>query len=41
MDGALADMIHTDPPYNVDYGVSKNPRHKIRTIENDKQSPEE
>ena len=34
-------MIHTDPPYNVDYGVSKNPRHKIRTIENDKQSPEE
>jgi site-specific DNA-methyltransferase (adenine-specific) len=41
MDGKLADMIHTDPPYNVDYGVSKNPRHKIRTIENDKQSPEE
>ena len=41
MDGKLADMIHTDPPYNVDYGVSKNPRHKIRTIENDKQSPEQ
>lgn len=40
MDGKLADMIHTDPPYNVDYGVSKNPKHKIRTIENDKQSPE-
>ena len=34
-------MIHTYPPYNVDYGASKNPRHKIRTIENDKQSPEE
>ena len=41
MEGALSDMIHTDPPYNVDYGVSKNPRHKIRTIENDKQSPEQ
>jgi DNA modification methylase len=36
MDGKLADMIHTDPPYNVDYGSSKNPRHKIRSIENDK-----
>ena len=34
-------MIFTDPPYNVDYGVSKNPKHKIRTIENDKQSPKE
>lgn len=41
MDGKKSAMIHTDPPYNVDYGVSKNPRHKIRTIENDKQSPEE
>ena len=36
-----ADMVFTDPPYNVDYGVSKDPRHKIRTIENDKQSPAE
>ena len=34
-----ANMVFTDPPYNVDYGVSKNPRHKIRKIENDKQSP--
>jgi DNA modification methylase len=41
MDGKKAAMIHTDPPYNVDYGVSKKPSHKIRTIENDKQSPEE
>jgi len=41
MDGKKAQMIHTDPPYNVDYGVSKKPRHKIRTIENDKQSPQE
>ena len=38
MNGELSDMIFTDPPYNVDYGVSKKPRHKIRTIENDKQS---
>jgi len=41
MNGTLSDMIFTDPPYNVDYGASKNPRHKIRTIENDKQSPKE
>lgn len=41
MGGGRSKMIHTDPPYNVDYGVSKKPRHKIRTIENDKQSPEE
>jgi len=41
MGGNKADMVFTDPPYNVDYGVSKKPRHKIRTIANDKQSPEE
>jgi len=41
MDGQKANMIHTDPPYNVDYGVSKNPKHKYRPIENDKQSPME
>jgi len=50
MDGQKADMVFTDPPYNIDYGVSKNPRHKIRTmnprhkirtIENDKQSDNE
>lgn len=35
MDGNKSKMIHTDPPYNVDYGSSKNPRHKIRSIEND------
>ena len=35
MDGQKADMIHTDPPYNIDYGVTKDPRHKIRTIKND------
>lgn len=36
MAGKIARMIHTDPPYNVDYGVSKKPKHKIRTIKNDK-----
>jgi DNA modification methylase len=35
MDGKKANMIHTDPPYNVSYGSTKNPKHKIRTIEND------
>lgn len=30
-----ADMVFTDPPYNVNYGSSKNPRHKIRSIESD------
>jgi hypothetical protein len=33
MDGKLSDMIHTDPPYNVDYGSSK--KQKVRSIEND------
>jgi len=36
MQGRIADMVHCDPPYNVAYGESKNPRHKIRSIENDK-----
>jgi DNA modification methylase len=35
MDGQKADMVFTDPPYNVDYGASKKPRHKIRNIQND------
>jgi len=35
-------MAFTDPPYNVDYGVNKHhPTHKIRSIENDKQSPQD
>ena len=36
-----ATMIFTDPPYNVDYGSSKNPRHKIRSIENDNLSDDD
>lgn len=38
MDGKKADMVHTDPPYNVDYGASKKTRHKKGKIENDKMS---
>jgi len=36
MGGEKADLVYTDPPYNVAYGESKNPRHKIRDIQNDK-----
>lgn len=36
MDGEKADMVFTDPPYNVAYGENKdNPEHKIRSITND------
>jgi DNA modification methylase len=36
LDGKKADLIFTDPPYNVDYGSSKNhPEWKIRSIAND------
>jgi DNA modification methylase len=42
MKGSLSDMIFTDPPYNVDYGANKkHPSWKIRSIENDKQTPKE
>jgi DNA modification methylase len=41
LQGEQSNMVFTDPPYNVDYGANKNPRHKIRQIKNDKQSPEE
>ena len=40
MNGEKADMVFTDPPYNVDYGASKNPRHKIRSIKNDSMGTE-
>jgi len=40
MDGKKADMVFTDPPYNVDYGISKKPRHKYRKIKGDKQDAE-
>jgi DNA modification methylase len=36
MAGKKADLIFTDPPYNVDYGSSKNhPTWKVRSIAND------
>lgn len=39
MKGEKADLIFTDPPYNVDYGSSKNhPEWKIRSIDNDNMS---
>ncbi|HBG25942.1 MAG: hypothetical protein A2Y10_19340 [Planctomycetes bacterium GWF2_41_51] len=41
MNGDKAGLIFTDPPYNVNYGISKNPRHKIRSIENDSMSTDE
>ncbi|MFH1486036.1 MAG: ParB N-terminal domain-containing protein, partial [Chloroflexota bacterium] len=41
LDGHKTAMVFTDPPYNVRYGESKNPKHKIREIENDWQSPAE
>ena len=41
MEGHRAGMIHTDPPYNVDYGIAKHPSHKFRKMKGDKQTPEQ
>jgi DNA modification methylase len=41
MDGQKADMVFTDPPYNIDYGNNKSQKHKIRPIENDNMSAED
>lgn len=38
MDGSKADMVFTDPPYNIDYGNIKHPKSKVRPIENDNMS---
>tara|TARA_R100001082_G_scaffold10653_1_gene5835 strand:- start:237 stop:1430 length:1194 start_codon:yes stop_codon:yes gene_type:complete len=35
MDGKKADMVFTDPPYNINYGTFKGPKFKVRSIEND------
>jgi|TARA_R100001460_G_scaffold10278_7_gene24333 DNA modification methylase len=35
MNNERADMIFTDPPWNVNYGDNDNPRYKSRTILND------
>lgn len=39
--GGRAHMCFTDPPYNVDYGRTINPRHKKRSIKNDAMEPEQ
>ena len=41
MNGEKADMVFTDPPYNVDYGNIKHPKFKQRSIENDNMSGQE
>jgi len=41
MNGKKADMVFTDPPYNVDYGNIKHPKFKMRSIKNDNQAPHE
>lgn len=41
MGGVKADMVFTDPPWNVNYGASENPRWKQRTIKNDFMGTEE
>jgi len=38
MDGNKADLVFTDPPYNIDYGNIKHPKFKQRNIENDNMS---
>jgi DNA modification methylase len=38
MKGEKADMIFTDPPYNINYGNIKHPKFKQRDIENDNMS---
>lgn len=37
-DGQKADMMFTDPPYNVDYGGTDHPTWKRRSIQNDNMS---
>jgi len=41
MDGQKADMVFTDPPYNINYGNIKHPKFKVREIENDNMSGSE
>jgi DNA modification methylase len=38
MGAEKAHLVFTDPPYNVDYGISKHPSHKFRKIKNDAMS---
>lgn len=41
MKGQKADMVFTDPPYNINYGNIKHPKFKQREIENDNMSKED
>jgi len=41
MDGKKADMVFTDPPYNINYGNIKHSKFKVREIENDNMSGSE
>jgi len=41
MDGQKADMVFTDPPYNINYGNIKHPKFKVRSIQNDDMGPDE
>jgi len=41
MNGEQADMVFTDPPYNINYGNIKHPKFKVRSIANDDMGPDE
>ena len=41
MDGQRADMVFTDPPYNVDYGNNKSSKDVVREIQNDNMTRED
>jgi len=41
MNGEKADMVFTDPPYNIDYGNIKHPKFKVRDIKNDNMSSDD
>lgn len=41
MNGKIADMCFTDPPYNINYGNIKHPKFKQREIQNDNMSHED
>lgn len=41
MNGEKADMVFTDPPYNINYGNIKHPKFKVRNIENDNMTESE
>jgi DNA modification methylase len=41
MEGKKADMVFTDPPYNVNYGNIKHPKLKVREIINDNMSDDD